>query len=390
MLLSVEMFSGCGGMALGMSRAGFEHALLIEWDDDAHATVVHNRDRGVEHVAGWPAVRADVRSMKWASFRGKVRVLTGGPPCQPFGIGGKQRGHEDERDMWPEAVRAVREILPDAFTFENVRNLAGPKFGGYLEWVKECLRHPNHPRREGESHAEHLARLRSLSEPAPYQVDHMVVNAADYGAAQVRHRVLVRGVRTAGGVNLDLMRPTHSRDRLLWDQWRTGEYWARHGLPVPGADAVPRADRARVRILQDSLVPPPGLPWVTVRDALAGLGEPNGKANHVHQPGAKAYEGHTGSTLDMPSKALKAGDHGVPGGENMIRLPDGSVRYLTSREAARLVGLPDDYMFPRSWTETMRQLGNAVPAPLGQAVGRWLARAIEAVRDQPSRKRRPV
>ncbi len=123
--------------------------------------------------------------------------------------------------------------------------------------------------------------------------------------------------------------------------------------------------------------PPPGKPWVTVRDATADLGEPDGVNGHVLQPGARSYEGHTGSILDMPAKALKAGDHGVPGGENMIRYADGSVRYFTIREAARLVGLPDSYSFPRSWTESMRQLGNAVPAQLGEVVGRWLAEMIE-------------
>ena len=61
--------------------------------------------------------------------------LFGGPPCQPFGIGGKKKGHEDSRDMWPEAIRAIREVTPDGFLFENVRNLAGPKFRTYLEWV---------------------------------------------------------------------------------------------------------------------------------------------------------------------------------------------------------------------------------------------------------------
>jgi DNA (cytosine-5)-methyltransferase 1 len=116
------------------------------------------------------------------------------------------------------------------------------------------------------------------------------------------------------------------------------------------------------------------LPWITIRDALDGLGEPNGRHNHVLQIGARVYPGHTGSPLDLPAKALKAGDHGVPGGENMMVRDDGSVRYFTTREAARLVGLPDDYEFPRSWTESMRQLGNAVPAPLGAAAGRWLAR----------------
>jgi DNA (cytosine-5)-methyltransferase 1 len=118
---------------------------------------------------------------------------------------------------------------------------------------------------------------------------------------------------------------------------------------------------------------PTTAPWVTVRDALQGLGEPGVTVNHVLQDGARVYPGHTGSPLDQPAKALKAGDHGVPGGENMMVRDNGTVRYFTIREAARLQGLPDSYHFPRSWTESMRQLGNAVPSHLAEAVGKWLA-----------------
>ena len=202
-----------------------------------------------------------------------------------------------------------------------------------------------------------------------------VVCAADYGAPQIRYRVLIMGIDASFGIEPALMRPTHSRDRLLWDQFVTGEYWKRHRMKAP-KNPVNRQDKAKVAKLRASLVAPATLPWVTVRDALAGLGQPTGRGNHIFQPGAKAYPGHTGSPLDLPSKALKAGDHGVPGGENMAVLDDGSVRYFSTREAARLVGLPDEYVFPRSWTESMRQLGNAVPAQLGEAVGRWIAASL--------------
>lgn len=377
-------------MALGMSRAGWEHVLLVEWDRDAVSAVEHNRKRGISHVSSWPIKREDVRKIDWKPYRGTVGSMGGGPPCQPFGIGGKKRGHEDDRDMWPETARAVRIVDPHVFTFENVRNLAGPKFKGYLEWVKETLRRPHHPREEGETHNDHLARLRAMAEPAYYEVDHLVVNAADYGAPQIRHRVLIRGVRAAAGIPLAPLLPTHSRDRLLWDQWVSGEYWKRHGLRRPSDREIPKADRSRVQKLRAKpLAPPPGLPWLTVRDAIAGLGEPNGQSNHVLQVGAKAYKGHTGSPLDMPAKALKAGDHGVPGGENMMVLPDGSVRYFTAREAARLVNLPDDYHFPASWTETMRGLGNAVPAALGEAIGQWLMAMTNAVEMVPVPQERP-
>jgi DNA (cytosine-5)-methyltransferase 1 len=369
---SVELFSGCGGLALGLSKAGFHHSLMVEWNEDAVATVHHNRRRKLRHIRDWPLERRDVREITWRSFSG-LDLVAGGPPCQPFSIGGKHRGHEDTRDMWPEAIRAVRETRPRAFLFENVRGLVRPTFSDYLSWIVAHLRHPEMTRKDGEDHAMHTKRLETCGLPPSYRVLVLQVNAADYGAAQKRHRVIIAGVRSDLAAELEPPKPTHSRERLLWDQWVSGTYWRRHGLPMPSDASIPASDRATVKRLRNRSSPPPGKPWVTVRDALAGLGEPNGKANHVFQDGARVYPGHTGSPLDQPAKALKAGDHGVPGGENMMVKDDGSVRYFTVREAARLQGLPDSYHFPRSWTESMRQLGNAVPVQLAEEMGAWIA-----------------
>jgi DNA (cytosine-5)-methyltransferase 1 len=381
-----ELFAGCGGLALGMSRAGFKHALMVEFDADAVATVEFNKRRGLTHVSDWPIALQDVREVKWATH-GKLAVITGGPPCQPFGIGGKKNGHYDERDMWSEAIRAVRESFPDGFIFENVRNLAGPKFREYLEWIVRYLERPQDERHAQETHAAHLARLLSSKTRQDYKVIWQVVNAADYGAPQVRFRVLIFGIKASLKIAPEILPSTHSRDRLLWDQYVTGEYWVRHGLKRRTRPLDERAN-ARIAYLRSLKAPPQGLPWVTVRDALEGLGAPDGERNHVFQQGARVYAGHTGSLLDLPAKALKAGDHGVPGGENMMIRDDGSVRYFTLREAARLVGLPDDYLFPRSWTESMRQLGNAVPTQLSEAAARWFKRMLIAGSKPESSKTR--
>jgi DNA (cytosine-5)-methyltransferase 1 len=372
---SAELFAGCGGLALGMSQAGFRHLLMAEFDTDAVATVHHNRDRKVEHVAHWPMERTDVRDIDWSMHKA-LDLISGGPPCQPFGIGGKKLGQEDHRDMWPEAIRAIRDGAPRAFLFENVRNLAGPKFRHYLEWILAHLERPSVTRRPGESYIDHAHRLRASSQPRDYEVCWQIVNAADFGASQIRHRVLIFGARASVGAKPTPMVATHSRERLLWDQYVTGEYWKRHGIKPRNAPSL-KQDQATVARLRQTKVAPDGAAWVTVRDALSDLGDPDGLRNHVLQPGARVYPGHTGSPLDLPAKALKAGDHGVPGGENMMVRDDGSVRYFTKREAARLVGLPDAFEFPRSWSESMRQMGNAVPVPLALAAGVWLRRILE-------------
>jgi DNA (cytosine-5)-methyltransferase 1 len=124
--------------------------------------------------------------------------------------------------------------------------------------------------------------------------------------------------------------------------------------------------------------------WRTVRDALRGLPEPVDRQghpdffDHVGNPGARSYPGHTGSPYDQPAKTLKAGDHGVPGGENMLRRDDGSVRYFTVREAARLQTFPDSYAFAGAWTEGFRQLGNAVPVRLAECVVRHARQLLES------------
>ena len=360
---SVELFSGCGGLALGLSKAGFEHVLMVERNSHAVKTIRQNKERGVAHVRDWNVTEVDVRELDWSPLRG-IDLVAGGPPCQPFSIGGVAAGHHDDRDMWPEAIRAVDEMWPKAFLFENVRGLGRPVFADYFSWIQESLRRPHLRRRRGESHANHKRRL--LREKEAYHVIAMSVNAADFGAPQKRHRIIVAGVRADLNVEITPPERNHSKERLLWEQTVTGTYWRRHRIRRPTRAAEEQA-----------LIEPDAKPWITVRDTIGDLGRPNNRHNHTLQPGARAYVGHTGSPLDEPAKALKAGVHGVPGGENMLVLDDGSVRYFTVREAARLQGLPDAFEFDCAWSEAMRQIGNAVPAQMSEHLGRWMKAMIE-------------
>lgn len=385
---SVEIFSGCGGLALGLARAGFDHLLLVERDRHSVENVRHNIAREIKHIGHWKVHSDDVRAVDWSWFKGDAEFTAGGPPCQPFSIGGLHRGEEDSRDMWPEAVRAVRQIAPKGFLFENVRGLLRPKFSDHLDWIKLSLTDPDLIQGDNEDRASHLERLRKHEADGTYRVIVVKVNAADYGAPQKRHRVLFMGIQKSIAPFIEAPKPTHSRERLLWDQYVTGDYWRKHNIRQPPTWPDNATDRRTVESLRYNGREPEGLPWVTVRDAIADLGEPDSRndiANHVLQPGARSYPGHTGSLVDEPAKALKAGVHGVPGGENMMTFADGSVRYFTVREAARLQGLPDDYEFVGSWTENMRQLGNAAPVQLAEAFGRHLECILSRARG-PSRR----
>ena len=186
--------------------------------------------------------------------------------------------------------------------------------------------------------------------------------------------MFIVGFRSDLGVEWNFPRSTHNLDRLLWEQWVTGEYWDFHKVAKASRPIMPQSVARRVDSLRSNftLLSPQGLRYQTVRDAIAGLPDPrmrNNIPNHEFRDGARPYPGHTGSALDEPSKALKAGAHGVPGGENMIAFPNGSFRYYTAREAARIQTFPDDYVFKSAWTESMRQIGNAVPMRLAEVVG---------------------
>jgi len=389
---SVELYTGAGGLALGISRAGFNHLAVVELDADSCETIRENKRR-VDEVRRWPLFNCDVRDFDYTRIPEGIELLAAGVPCQPFSIGGKHKGHADERNLFPQTIEVIRRIKPRAVIIENVRGLRRPSFAKYFSYIELMLTYPEIGRRKEEQWVDHLSRLeryhtRGKRDGLYYRVVHRILNAADYGVPQRRERLFMVAIRADLGVEWSFPSPTHSPESLLWEQYCSGEYWAKHGVPVKRRPEPNTELRERVQALKNRLITLALKPWKTVRDAIADLPKTLPKRTseepgltHFAISGARSYAGHTGSPLDEPAKTLKAGVHGVPGGENMLALPDGSVRYFTIRESARLQTFPDSFVFPSSWTESMRQIGNAVPVLLAEIVGRSVARTLQGPRN---------
>lgn len=382
---SIELFAGAGGLAQGLALTGFHPKIIVEKNQNACQTLRQNTFWRNIFKEDSILFEGDVKNVNFEAFQG-VDLVSGGPPCQPFSIGGKHKGPRDNRDMFPQAIRAVRETQPKAFILENVKGITRKAFYNYFEYIKMQLQYPEIKCHDDESWVSHLARLeqhhlakRKATDGFYYNLVTQSLQAADYGVPQRRERIFFVGFRNDLSVSWHFPTPTHAKEALLFEQHVSNAYWEKHNIQKPDGLHVP----AKIKRCLNShhLFSSPLQPWRTVRDAFVGLPNPyetssNNLLNHDFIPGARTYPGHSGSPLDEPSKTLKAGDHGVPGGENMVRFTDGSVRYFTVREAARLQTFKDDYYFSGAWSETMRQLGNAVPVHLATILAEGIAQAL--------------
>ncbi|MFC0533076.1 DNA cytosine methyltransferase [Phytohabitans kaempferiae] len=420
----MELFAGGGGLAMAVHRAGFRPLLVNEIVKHACETLRINaaEPRGeVERIPEpgerWPLIEGDVRGIDFGYLWDRVDLLAGGPPCQPFSLGGVAKGDEDKRNMFPAMFRAIREIQPKAVICENVQGLLRPSFRPYFDYIERELRLPFEEREEGVSWREHdeVLRVRLAEESTDskqrYDVITTKVNAADYGVPQIRNRIIIVAFRSDLGVDVErfkvAIRPQYSEMALIRSML-DGSYWERHS-DVP--NHVRRFVMAR---LPDVLPVDDGKPpWRTLRDAIKGLDGQRrlprvpwdrldrreyglgGFVDHIGWPDARIYPGHTPNELDRPAKTVKAGVHGVPGGESVLltddRVPeseDGTPsgyrhRYMTVRETARVMTFPDDWKLAGPRGEQMRQLGNAVPVALGE----FFARAIAAALDEAESRR---
>lgn len=394
---SIELFTGGGGLALAMHEAGFRHLLALEIDKRACATLLENvasRCDFADHAPTsigdrWPLIEGDIHKEKFAAWLDKVDVVAGGVPCQPWSLGGTHRGYDDKRNLWPELFRCVRETQPKAIIAENVKGLLRPSFKVYYEYILRQLESPFEEPLPGEEWRDHDDRLRKLLKEdhsdltKRYDVKFKLVNAADYGVPQVRWRVFVVAFRKDLGLGKwEFPETTHS-ETALWHSQANGEYWTRHGIS-PRHDLFPEAlpaddEKKPWRTLRDAIRGYDGLPPLPEpREPLEAKLEYPGFHHHYGWPGAREYPGHTANDLDKPAKTVKAGVHGVPGGETVLRRDDGSIRYMTVREVARIMTFPDDWRLAGPRGEQMRQLGNAVPVALGKVMSSAVADALKS------------
>lgn len=335
-MTSIELFSGCGGLAKGLALAGFEHCAFVEFDKWACASLRANYTPELVH-------EADIRTFDFSAYQ-SVDLVAGGPPCQPFSLGGLAKAYNDKRDMFPQAVRAIRELKPRAFLFENVKGLLRKSFADYFNYIVARLTFPDcvsHADESWQSHSKRLENIVYSTWPGlKYRIYYRILNAADFGVPQMRERVFIIGLRS--DVSFEWVWPS------------------------------PLVKPSNRKTIQDVL-----------NDLPSPL-DPHNLSDHVYIGGAKTYPGHTGSAINMPSKTIKAGAHGVPGGENMIRFENGTVRYMTIREAKLIQTFPPSYKICGSWGEALRQIGNAVPVKLAEIIGKELFSLLSMSSDQSS------
>lgn len=332
---SIELFAGAGGLALGMSMAGFDHVLLSEIDPDACATLVKNRPQ-------WHVAQGDVHKLDFNKYRDKVDLLTGGFPCQAFSYAGLKGGFNDTRGtLFFELARAVKEVNPKVFMCENVKGLASHDHGKTLTVIRNTIKELGY----------------TLVEPR-------VLKAVKYKVPQKRERIILVAIRNdlAGKVSFNWPSPYY-RVMTLRDAFYKGELY---DTDVPKSQGVAYPLKKR-KVLE--LVPQGG-DWRDLPDDVA-----------KEYMGGSYYlgGGKTGMarrlSLDEPSLTLTCS----PAQKQTERCHPLETRPLTVREYARIQTFPDDWQFCGNITSQYKQIGNAVPVNLAYAIGRALVRLFNDI-----------
>jgi DNA (cytosine-5)-methyltransferase 1 len=309
-LTSIEICAGAGGQALGLEQAGFDHLACVEIEEPACATLRLNRPE-------WNVVETDVHMFSAEHFKG-VDLFAGGVPCPPFSKAGKQLGADDERDLFPVAVRLVQEAVPKAVMLENVRGLLDPVFGDYRRNVEAQL------------------------DKAGYHTQWKLLHASHFGVPQLRPRVICVGIR---------------KDLAEYFSWPEG------GIPPPtvgerlfdlmAAGGWPGAAKWRERA---NMIAP------TLVGGSRKHGGPDLGPTRAKKAWAQLGVDGMGIADEPPGPLF-----------DIFGMPK-----LTTRMTARVQGFEDDWKFAGKKTAAYRQIGNAFPPPVARAVGERIVAALES------------
>lgn len=306
-LTCVEICAGAGGQALGLAMAGFVHVALVEYEADYCEVLRKNRPE-------WNVICADVHEFDGRPYRG-VDLLAGGVPCPPFSVAGKQLGQDDERDLFPEAIRLIREIKPKAVMLENVRGFLDPGFEEYRNHIFNAIR------------------------DLGYSTHIKLLNASNFGVPQLRPRVVIIGIRKDqyGAFVYPEDRPGSAKtvgetlyDLMAENKWVGAKQWAEQA---------------------DCIAP-----------TLVGGSKKHGGPDLGPTRARKAW-----AELGVDGRGI-ADTAPAPGFDGMPR--------LTSRMMARIQGFPDTWTFGSRKTVACRMIGNAFPPPVAKAVGEQIKECL--------------
>ena len=308
-LSSIEICAGAGGQALGLELAGFDHLSLVEIEAPACQTLRVNRPH-------WNVVEGDLHHYSAEKWQG-IDLLAGGVPCPPFSRAGKQLGNQDERDLFPEALRLVAECRPQAVMLENVRGILDSIFDEYRTKL--------------------VADLKKMG----YFAEWRLLNASDFGVSQLRPRVVFVALKKGAADFFNWPTPHEKTpltvgdclfDLMHADGWHGAEQWR---------------DRA-----------------CDIAPTLVGGSKKHGGSDLGPTRAKKAW-----ASLVVDGMGIAD----APPTKDVVGMPR-----LTVRMAARIQGFPDSWQFSGKKTSAYRQIGNAFPPPVACAVGQKIHAALNA------------
>ncbi|MCW3082942.1 MAG: modification methylase [Bacteroidetes bacterium] len=307
-LRSLEICAGAGGQALGIEQAGFEHLALVEIEPLACETLRINKPK-------WNVYQCDVKKFSATAYKGKVDLFAGGVPCPPFSKAGKQLGHLDDRDLFPEALRLIKECNPKAILLENVRGLLDPKFSEYRDEI--------------------IFELQKLG----YDSTWKLLNSSDYGVSQLRPRAILVALKKKYFKKFEWPLATKKKPvsigELLYTEmaqfgWKEVEQWKQ------------KANK--------------------IGPTLVGGSKKHGGADLGPTRAKKAW-----AELSVDGKGLA---DAAP-----LKNFKGNPR-LTLKMTALVQGFPNNWEFVGKKTPAYRQVGNAFPPPVAKAVGKAILKAL--------------